>query len=200
MPSLKITYFPFAGRAEPSRVALYVGGIDFEDERIPFPEFGKMKQEGKLPFGSFPLLTIDGEVFAQSSAILRYCGKLANLYPTDPKKALLVDQIVDVLEDGLVALFSNSSEEARQKFEKELVPRYIGAADKIFAKHNGPFLLGDEMSIADIKLMAVISGLKKGGFDHVSPSCVDKYENVMKAVKATSENKKVVEWLAKTTK
>ena len=41
MSKLKLIYFPFGGRAEATRFALYLGGVEFEDVRITFP--GKQK-------------------------------------------------------------------------------------------------------------------------------------------------------------
>ena len=36
MPKLKLTYFDFhGGRGEPARLALSMGGIPFEDDRVP---------------------------------------------------------------------------------------------------------------------------------------------------------------------
>lgn len=71
----------------------------YEDKRISFPEFGALKASGVFPFGSVPVLDIDGERFAQSCAILRYVGKLAGLYPEDPVAALRVDMALDSIEE-----------------------------------------------------------------------------------------------------
>lgn len=48
------------------------GGIDFEDVRITFPEFGKNKAEGHYPYGSVPVIDLEGKLYGQSAAILRY--------------------------------------------------------------------------------------------------------------------------------
>eukprot|EP01091_Cochliopodium_minus_P021198 TRINITY_DN95_c0_g3_i2.p1 TRINITY_DN95_c0_g3~~TRINITY_DN95_c0_g3_i2.p1 ORF type:complete len:117 (+),score=25.89 TRINITY_DN95_c0_g3_i2:72-422(+) len=86
MSNLKITYFNAEGRAEPIRLALFIGGIEFDDERIDFPELQKRKPN--LPFGSLPVLTTgEGEIIAQSNAVLRYAGRLAKLYPQDNLQA-----------------------------------------------------------------------------------------------------------------
>ena len=40
MNKLKLTYFDFpGGRAEPTRLALHIGGVAFEDYRCPFSDF-----------------------------------------------------------------------------------------------------------------------------------------------------------------
>lgn len=87
-PKLKLTYFPFGGRAAPIRLALLAGKIDFEDHRLSFPEFGAAKAAGVFKFGQLPCLEVDGEQVAQSDAILRYVGRLGGFYPEDLLQAV----------------------------------------------------------------------------------------------------------------
>ena len=86
----KLTYFAIPGRGESIRLALAIAGIAFTDERIPFPEWPKLKPN--TPFGSLPLLTLStGESFSQQRAILRAVGTETGLYPKDDlKKATLL--------------------------------------------------------------------------------------------------------------
>ena len=81
---LKLIYpdVPF-WRAEMSRLALFIGGIEFEDLRPSREEIAKMRTEGIFPFGQFPVLQVDGKNIAQTGAIARFCGKLSGLYPTE---------------------------------------------------------------------------------------------------------------------
>ena len=69
-------------RAEASRLALFFGGIEFEDLRPSREEIAKMKTDGTFPFGQFPVLQVDGNTIAQTGAIARFCGKLSGLYPS----------------------------------------------------------------------------------------------------------------------
>jgi glutathione S-transferase len=97
--SLKLTYFDIAGLAEAIRLACFVGGLEFEDERLNFEQFAKLKDT--FPFKQVPILTINENiVVAQSNAILRYVGNLASLYPkNDILEAAFVDQILAHLYD-----------------------------------------------------------------------------------------------------
>ena len=80
MPKYKLTYFDFdGGRAESIRIAFHAAGIEFEDHRISFQEFGEMRQT--TPFNAVPVLEIDGAAITQTNAIGRYVGKMAGLYP-----------------------------------------------------------------------------------------------------------------------
>ena len=69
MPKLVLTYFDFdAGRGEPVRLALTIGGVAFEDRRIAFQDWPKLK--GQLPFQAMPVLEVDGKVIAHSNTIV----------------------------------------------------------------------------------------------------------------------------------
>ena len=87
MPRLKLSYFDFqGGRGEPARLALAIGGIPFEDDRV---STDWAKRKGQTPFGSLPVLDVDGQIVTQSNAINRYVGKLTDLYPADAWQAAL---------------------------------------------------------------------------------------------------------------
>jgi glutathione S-transferase len=93
MTKLKLTYFDFhGGRGELARLALSIGGIPFEDDRVKPVEWENLKAH--TPFGALPVLEVDGHVVAESNAINRYVGKLADLYPSDPWQAALCDEVM----------------------------------------------------------------------------------------------------------
>src|SRR5271169_5832620 len=98
MAKLKLSYFDLhGGRGEAARLALSIGGIGFEDDRVSPSDWARRKAD--TPFGALPVLEVDGQVVAQSNAINRYVGKLANLYPSDPWQAALCDEAMEAVED-----------------------------------------------------------------------------------------------------
>ncbi len=82
MTTYKLTYFDMVGgRAEPVRIAFHAAGIEFEDERIAFPEF--MEMRGSTRFNSVPVLEIDGKVYQRILASGHLTGAMATGYIWD---------------------------------------------------------------------------------------------------------------------
>jgi hypothetical protein len=58
MADLKLTYFDFhGGRGEPARLALSIGGLPFEDDRVAFADWERRKEA--TPFGALPVLAVE---------------------------------------------------------------------------------------------------------------------------------------------
>jgi glutathione S-transferase len=191
MPKLKLTYFDFhGGRGEPARLALSIGGIPFEDDRVAPSDWPARKPD--TPFGALPVLEVDGQTLAQSNAINRYVGKLTDLYPLDPWQAALCDEVMGVVEDintKLAATFFLPEEEKKPQ-RKALVegplPFYLTRLQQRLEAHGGRYFAGDRLSVADLKVFVWIRHLKSGVLDHVpadlpdrvAPKLVEHYERV----------------------
>ena len=52
-PKLKLTYFNIKARAEPTRLALHIAGIPFEDKRIAHEDWPALK--ATMPLGQIPV-------------------------------------------------------------------------------------------------------------------------------------------------
>jgi prostaglandin-H2 D-isomerase / glutathione transferase len=191
MTKLKLTYFDFhGGRGEPARLALSIGEIPFEDDRVKPGEWESRKAD--TPFGALPVLEVDGQAIAQSNAIDRYVGKLANLYPTDPWQAALCDEVMGAVEDigSKIGATLFIPEEQKRTQRRELVegpiPFYLTRLDRRLEEHGGRYFAGDRLSVADLKVFVFIRQLKSGVLDHVpadlpdrvAPRLVEHYERV----------------------
>ena len=70
MPKLVLTYFDFdGGRGEAARLVMHLGGIAFEDKRIPGKDWPALRDS--TPFQAMPVLEVDGKVITQSNTINR---------------------------------------------------------------------------------------------------------------------------------
>jgi prostaglandin-H2 D-isomerase / glutathione transferase len=178
MTQLKLTYFDFhGGRAEPARLAMAIGGIAFEDHRFSFPEFAEVRKA--TPFGQVPTLQVDGVQVTQCDAILRYVGKLAGLYPTDPFQALLCDEVTYVVEETNVKfgpsfrMTGDAQKEARTALVNNVLPVYLTWLQNQLAAHGGEYFADGRLTIADLKVFVDMRGLNSGRLDHVPADIVE---------------------------
>ena len=178
MTNYKLTYFDFdGGRAEPIRIAFHAAGIEFEDERLSFPEFGEMR--GNTPFNAVPVLEIDGAPVSQSNAISRYVGKMAGLYPEDDLQALYCDETLGALEDLLhciVPTFGMQGDElkfAREKLVDGWLSVYVKGLGKLLER-RGDYFADNQLTIADLKAAGQTAWLRNGSLDHVPTDLVER--------------------------
>ena len=178
MHKLQLTYFDFpGGRAEPARLAFYIGDIEFEDIRFPFEQFPEVKKS--TPLLQVPVLNVEGNVITQSNAITRFAGKLAGLYPIDNYQALLCDEIMDALEDAttkVVATFGmegDALKRARDHLSTEVLPRYLKLAGERLEQAGGNFFADNRLTIADLKTFVWVRSLNSGHLDHIPADLVE---------------------------
>jgi glutathione S-transferase len=203
MPQLKLSYFDFhGGRGEPVRLALAIGDIAFEDHRFAFPEFAEVRKTA--PFGQVPVLEVDGVPVTQCDAILRYAGKLANLYPTDPYQALLCDEVMYVVEEANVKLgptFRMTGEEqkaARLALVNGSMPVYLAWLQRQLLAHGGEYFADNRLTIADLKVFVEMRGLNSGRLDHVPADLVETVSPALNAhLQRVAQNPAVVAYYAK---
>ena len=178
MTSYKLTYFDFdGGRAEPIRIAFHAAGIEFEDDRLSFQEFGEMRKNTR--FNSPPVLEIDGNQVTQTNALCRYVGKMAGLYPADDVQALYCDEVLDALEDLLhkiVPTFGLKGEElqaARANLVDGWLTTHLRGLSELLAR-GGEYFAGDGLTMADLKAFVQVRSLRAGTLDHVPADLVDR--------------------------
>lgn len=179
MSHYKLTYFDFdGGRGEPIRIALHAAGIDFEDHRISFAEFGEMR--GQWRFNAVPVFDIDGAEVTQSNAICRYVGKMSGLYPADDLQALYCDEAMEALEDlihAIVRTFGLEGEalkDARKKLVEGWMTVFLKGLDELLKRGGGKYFAGGALSVADLKVFVQVRTLRDGKLDHVPSDLVDR--------------------------
>ncbi len=175
-----------------SKKVLYVMeelGLDFEFKMVNLferenrsDEFLKMN-----PFGKVPTLQHDDSCLSESGAICRYVANVNNspLYPAEPFKRALVDQWLDNFSNHtgrwLSGLYwervikpsvkiGNANEEKCTEYKKfteqqfQVLEKYLG---------ENAFLIGDEMTIADLCAFAYLEQLA-----HIPDIELDDYKNL----------------------
>ncbi len=178
MTDYKLTYFDFdGGRGEPVRIALHHGGIAFEDDRISFEEFMKMRESTR--FNSVPTMEIDGMIVTQTNAMLRFVGKKVGLYPDDEMQAFYCDEPMDAVEDLLhrmVATFGLEGDElknAREELVAGWLTTFIKGLDELLARGGGEYFADNRLTVADLKVFVQMRSLASGMLDHVPTDIVE---------------------------
>lgn len=204
---LTLTYFDFPfWRAEVSRLALFIGGIDFTDERPTREEFKTLKESGVLPFGQLPTLEIDGVKYAQSIAIARFCGQISGLYPKNNLiDALRVDELLDSISEINYALYPSMRETnaekklaLRETFTMEVLPNWLKAIEaRLLSNTESNYLVGEQLTIADLALCRLIAWFTSGILDGVPKDVIKPYPSLVAHFELVEAHPKVVEWMQK---
>jgi glutathione S-transferase len=205
MPKPKLTYFDFAGsRGEECRLAFHVAGVDFEDNRIERSTWLELKP--KTPFGSLPTCELEGRgILAQSNAILVYIGREHGLHPRDNWAAAQHESLMSAVEDlrGAVVptLRISDPEEkklAREELAANFLPRWGGCVERALSGLGaGPFVAGDAIHVADIKLYIAARWFSSGAVDHVPSTIFAAFPRLVGVERAVATHPKIVEWYAR---
>ena len=196
-------------RAETSRIALFIGGIEFEDIRPSREEIKKMKTEGFFPFGQLPILQVDGKTIAQTGAIARFCGKLSGLYPTDNNfYAAKVDEVIDLATDitlrirpALKEKDSEKSKEMRRELVETVLPHWLGFLETLLEKNGKTgYFVDDSLTVADLAAWRLCGWISGGVIDGIPETILNNFPLLNEHQNQISKLPKVAEWLGKNRK
>ena len=222
-PSIKLTYFDIAGRAEPVRLALALSKTPFEDERIGFADWATLKPT--TPQGQLPLMTIDDQKKTQSMAMLRHVGATYSetLYPRE--KLFDIEEALGLMDDfaaswapclfmgmrpqnfGYPEDFAKTEEgkecikRMRTSWLEHKLPEHAKHIAEMIEKSGGVWIASKEQpTIADCAAFCQLIAFTKGYMDHVPVDCLDKYPAIKEYLARFKELPEIKEWYAKTTK
>jgi glutathione S-transferase len=177
MPKLALIYFDFDGsRGEAARLAMHLGGVPFDDRRIPRKEWAPVRDQ--YPFQALPVLEVDGTLLAESNAINRYVGKLAGLYPKDDWQAARVDELMDAIETitgkigATFSLEGDAKKQAREALAAGPLARYLQQFEVRLKAGGGEWFAENRLTVADLKCFLFTRWLKSGALDHIPTDVV----------------------------
>lgn len=178
--SLRLTYFGFDGsRGLECRLALTLAGLPFEDHRIGREEWMALKPT--TPFGSLPVLEVDGESLAQCNAILTWIGRGHGLHPADPWQAARHEALMCAVEDLRskipgADLGDAEKQAAREAFAAGWLAQWSRTVSDAIV---GPFVAGDQLNVVDLKIYTILRAFKAGAYDHLPWSVFDGYPKLL---------------------
>lgn len=201
MAKYRLTYFDFSGsRGEECRLALFVAGVDFDDRRIKHEQWASLKSTA--PYGALPMLEREGKpALAQSNAILTYVGRSYGLHPTDPWEAARHEAILEAAEEVRTALGPSgklTDPQAKQRAREELASGFLQTwGANVERQIQGPFVAGEKIQVADIKLFQIVASFKNGVLDHIPPTVFSPFPKLEGVHQAVTRHPRVVEWRAR---
>jgi glutathione S-transferase len=203
MANLKLTYFDFdGGRGEPARLALFIGGVPFEDQRIGVGDWPAFRD--KTPFLAMPVLEVDGKAVTQSNSIMRYTGKLAGLYPKDEWQALLCDEVMDACEDigtrlgNTINMPDAAKKQTREELSAERIPRYLAQLQARLQAAGGEYFADGRLTVADLKVFNLTRWLRSGALDYIPKDIVDRVAPpLVEHFERVASHPKVVDYYAR---
>ncbi|XP_061845665.1 glutathione S-transferase isoform X2 [Colius striatus] len=162
-------YCDARGRMESIRWLLAAVGVEFEERLLQTKDdLMKLRKSGTLMFQQVPMVEIDGMKMVQTRAILNYIAAKYNLYGKDLKERALIDMYVEAIID-LNELFMMheilSGDKKKEQFANivdKATNRYFPVFEKVLKDHGQDFLVGNQLSRADVQLLEAILMVEEG--------------------------------------
>ncbi len=193
------------------KIALFMGGIDFENRIVDGEEFQRVKENGKLddgtviPFHQLPCLVVDGVSIAQTAGIARFCGKLSGVYPKiDDVVAARIDQFLDMATDitNLISTTGRDEDEEAKKIKRQELckgelARKLGMLDKNI-RDESDWVLGFDLGLADIAIWRLMGWLSCGILDGIPTDLIKGFPRITRVCLAVDTHPKIQEWVTRT--
>ncbi|XP_054136540.1 glutathione S-transferase-like [Melozone crissalis] len=159
----KLHYFNGRGRMEPIRWLLAAAGVEFEESYLEKKEdLTKLQKDGSLLFQQVPMVEMDGMKLVQTRAIANYISTKYNLYGKDVKERALIDMYVEGMFDLNELLMKygylppGKRDENFANMMDKAENRYFPVFEKVLKDHGKDFLVGNQLSRADVQLLEII--------------------------------------------
>ncbi|XP_070570612.1 glutathione S-transferase A3-like [Ptychodera flava] len=156
-----LTYFNGRGYGESIRIILAAAGLKFTETLVTKKEqLDKLRADGELFFMQLPMLKIDGMTLVQTKAIIRYIAKKYGLDGKTPEDKIRVDILNegarDFVMDFLWIGFVSDEDKNMEKIKTQILPRYRPIYEKILTESKSGYLVGDDLSLADLTLLEAL--------------------------------------------
>jgi prostaglandin-H2 D-isomerase / glutathione transferase len=201
MTQLTLTYFDIPrSRGEECRLALFIAGVPFKDERLTRPQWEERRSAA--PYGALPILSMEGRPpLAQSNAILRMIGSQHGLLPSDGWESARHEALMCSVEEMRARVAPSGrlkDPEEKRKAREELATAFFPDwGRQIERQILGPFVGGTDISVADIKLFVALTPLLNGNTEHLAPETFAPFPKLRALVEAVKSHHRVIAWYAR---
>ena len=144
-------------------------------------------------------------MFAHSNAILVLIGREHGLHPLDNFEAARHEELLCAVEElraNVVPTLRISDPEHKQRAREELaagfLTRWGRSVDAALARlGDGPFVAGDTLSVADIKLYIGARWFSSGALEFIPTDIFADFRRLNALEQAVAAHPKIVEWYAR---
>lgn len=199
----KLYYFDLPGRGEVIRLALHATQTPFEDVRLSFEEWAKVKTT-LSPSQQLPCFEYEKDKkLTESLAILTYVAASGKLIPPqhsiESTRCTEITLICNEIIESIIPIYSAKDEEEKARVTKihqeQNVPQLLNRLEKILqeteSKENG-FACGGKLSVADIAIFDKAHNCKAYFFDFDA----SKYPHIARCVQTVGEVEGIKKYLA----
>lgn len=173
MPQITVYGTPISTYVRTTRMLLELAGVDYDlqDVGIFNGENQSSDYLAKNPFGKVPTLEVDGTLMYETSAITDYINTtLANgqFSPTDPLLRARMLQVMSIVDSYLypavigkiviqrLIVPSQGGQTDEQAVKSAIAPAHTAIAAIEALSADAPYLLGSELSLADLYVIPVL--------------------------------------------
>ncbi|GMR45967.1 hypothetical protein PMAYCL1PPCAC_16162, partial [Pristionchus mayeri] len=183
MPTYKLTYFNVRGLGEVARQLFHLSGTPFEDDRIPVSDGWRdswRKMKHTMPFGTVPVLYVDGKPLPTSCAINHYLAKQFGFSGESAyEETLLIalaDQWMDYFVEARPFLLSTNGilpgkddDKLKEKLEAGMAKHFPLMENFVKEHGSGGHSVGSSLTWIDLLLSDHFRSLLRHFPDALSP-------------------------------
>ena len=198
MPTYKLYYFDARGFAEVLRLIFAQAGVEYEDNRLTPVSWAEFKPQ--TPYGTMPVLEIDGKMVGGFLPIARYLAKQFGMAGEDDMAVLILDGAADAIDDLVLKTMETMMENDVEKKSvlakdqaENVIPRVLGGLEKLAAANNSAngWFYGPKVSYADIYFCYILSYL----VEKAAPDILDKFPALRKLMKSVLTLPNIAKWI-----
>jgi len=197
---ITLQYFNGRGRGEISRLCFAEGKISFEDKRVDFAEWGKVKPT--TPLGNMPVLTLaDGFVVSESRAVDRAAARLANVYGANDAERNAIDFVYEMVKDAFDQFASKvfgvkNDEELKKKnmaeFFTNTLPPFVKQTEAVLA--DGRNYVGGKTANVSLADLAVFDFF--GSIGAANPASLEHATHIKALIARVGARSNIAAWVA----
>lgn len=154
-----LVYWPIRGLGAPIRMAMTLAKLPFRDESPDRAQWFSAENPYRTenPIANLPLLrTPTGRLVTQSGSILRFLGRLGNLYGANADESSRVDEVIEHIaelhKEKITMTYGPNFAQCKDDYLNKSVPYYFGQLEAYIAKNGTTFSASNDITIADLLL------------------------------------------------